>query len=68
MGASIMSYFSTLSFFVDDLVKHLLALVSTATDGDGKNNLLPFVPVALADGISANSGAGWGETSLCGEQ
>jgi hypothetical protein len=44
-GAYIMSSFSTLSFFVDDLVKGLLALVSTAIDGDGKSNILPIVPV-----------------------
>jgi hypothetical protein len=67
MGAYVMSSFSTLSFLVDDLVKGLLTLVSTATDGDGKSNLLPFVPADLTDGISANSRVGWGENSLCGE-
>jgi hypothetical protein len=59
--------FSTVSFLVDDLVKGLLALVSTATVGEGKSNFLPFFPVVLAEGISANSGVGWGENSLCGE-
>jgi len=67
MGNSILFSFSTISLFVDDLVNGLLDLVSTATDGDKKSNLLPFVPMALDDGISANSGAGWGENSLCGE-
>jgi hypothetical protein len=67
MGASVISSFSTPSFLVDDLVKGLLALASTTVVGEGKSNLLPFVPVALADGISANSRVGWGGNSLCGE-
>jgi hypothetical protein len=67
MGASTTLSFSILSFFADDLVKFLLTLVSTTRDGDEKSNLLPFVLVALADGIYANSRAGWGGNSLCGE-
>jgi hypothetical protein len=62
-----MSSFSTLSFLDDDLVKGLLDLGSIVVAGEGKSNLLPFFPVSLADGISANSGVGWGENSLCGE-
>jgi hypothetical protein len=65
--ASVMTSFSTVSFLADDLVKGLLVLVSTAAVGEGKCNLLLFFHVALADGISANSGASWGENSLCGE-
>jgi hypothetical protein len=67
MGASIMSSFSTPSFLDDDLVKVLLDLVSTTLVGEGKSNLLPLVPLALADGSSANFGASWGETSHYGE-
>jgi hypothetical protein len=67
MGYYVMSSFSTPSFLVDDLVKGLLALASTTVASKGKSNLFPFVLVALADGISANSRAGWGEKSLCGE-
>jgi hypothetical protein len=59
--------FSILSFFADVLVKGLLTLALTAIDGEGKSNLFPFGPVALVDGVSADSGAGLGETSLCGE-
>jgi hypothetical protein len=66
-GASVMTSFSTVSFLVDDLVKGLLDLTSTAVAGEGKSNLLPFLPVALANGISANSRAGWGENTLCGD-
>jgi hypothetical protein len=62
-----MSSFSILYFFVDDLVKGLLTLASNATDGEGKNNILPFEPVALFDGDSTNFGADLGETSLYGE-
>jgi hypothetical protein len=65
--ASIMTSFSTVSFLVDDLVKGLLALISTAIAGEGKSNFLPFLPMALVDGISASFGAGWGENSLSGE-
>ena len=67
MGASTMSYFSILSFFVDDLVKGLLTLALTAIDGEGKSNLLPFGPVALVDGVFSDSRDGLGENSLCGE-
>ena len=67
MGASIMSSFSTLFFFVDDLVKGLLALASTVVAGEGKSNLLPFVHVALVDGVFVVFGDGLGEKSLCGE-
>jgi hypothetical protein len=54
----VMTYFSVVSLLVDDLVKVLLSLLSTATVGEGKSNLLPFLPVVLAEGISANSGTG----------
>jgi hypothetical protein len=67
MGDDVMSYFSTLSFLDDALVKGLLALASTVVAGEGKSNLLPFVAVALFDGVYVNYRAGWGETSLCGE-
>jgi hypothetical protein len=59
--------FSTLSFFVDDLVKGLLDLASIVVASKGKSNLLPFVPVALVDGVSTIKGAGLCEKSLCGE-
>jgi hypothetical protein len=41
-----------------DLVKGLLALVSTTTIGEGKSNFLPFFSVVLAKGTSSNSGVG----------
>jgi hypothetical protein len=66
-GSFVMTYFSIVSFLDDDLVKGLLALILIAIASEGKSNLLPFFPVALADGIYANSGDGWGENSLCGE-
>jgi hypothetical protein len=62
-----MTSFSTVSFLVDDLVKGLLDLISTVVAGERESNFFPFFPMALADGISANSGAGWGENSFCGE-
>jgi hypothetical protein len=58
-GASVMTYYSMFSFLDNDLVKGLLDLVSTIVVGEGKSNLLPFFPVLLDEGISANSGAGW---------
>jgi hypothetical protein len=67
IGVSNVSSFTMLSCFVDDLVKGLLALALSATDGEEKSNLLPFEPVALVDGVSTDFGAGLGETSLCGE-
>jgi hypothetical protein len=66
-GAYFMTSCSTVSFLDDDLMKILLDLVSTTAVGEGKSNFLPFFPVVLAEGISANSGVGWGENSLCGE-
>jgi hypothetical protein len=62
-----MSSFSILSFSVDDLVKGLLTLTLSTTDGEWKINLLPFEPMALIDGVSTDFGVGLGETSLCGE-
>jgi hypothetical protein len=53
--------------FDGDLVKGLLGPSSTATIDEGNSNLLLFVLVALVDGVSADSGAGLGEKSLCGE-
>jgi hypothetical protein len=55
IGASTMSSFLILSFFADDLVKGLLTLASTVIDGKGKSNLLPFVTMALVDGVYAES-------------
>jgi hypothetical protein len=48
-------------------VKGLLDLASTTIVGEGKSSLLPFVLVALVDGVFVVSGVGWGEKSLCGE-
>jgi hypothetical protein len=58
---------SAISFLVDDLVKGLLDLVSTAAVDEGKSNFLSFLHVVLAQGISSSYRAGWGENSLCGE-
>jgi hypothetical protein len=41
-GASIMTSCSTFSFLVDDLVKGILSLFSSATVGEGKSNFLLF--------------------------
>jgi hypothetical protein len=49
---------SAVSFLVDDLVKGLLALVSTAVVGEGKSKFLPFFPMVLAEGIYSSSRAG----------
>jgi hypothetical protein len=58
---------STVSFLANDLVKGLLVWVSTAIVSEGKSNLVPFLPLVLAEGISANSGASCGKNYLCGE-
>ena len=67
IGASATTSCSKVSFLADDLVKGLLALVSTAAVGEGKSNFLPILSMVLAEGIFSSSGAGWGENSLYGE-
>jgi len=62
--ASVMNSILVVSFLVDDLMKGLLALASTATVGEGKSNFLPLFIVVLAEGISVNFGVGWHENSL----
>ena len=54
-GDFVMTFFSSFSFLVDDLVKGLLSLVSTAAVGEGKSNFLPFLLMVLDEGIYANS-------------
>jgi hypothetical protein len=54
-----MTYVSTTSLWVDDLVKGLLTLVLVVAVGEGKCNFLPFLVVVLVDeGTSSSSGAG----------
>jgi hypothetical protein len=67
MGAYMISSFSTLSFFVYDLVKGLQTLASTTTVGEGKSKLLPFVHVTLFYGVFVETRAILGERSICGE-
>jgi hypothetical protein len=53
-----MTYVSTTSLWVDDLVKGLLTLVLVVAVGEGKLNVLPFLAVVLVDeGTSSSSGA-----------
>jgi hypothetical protein len=56
------------SLGIDDLVKGLLPLISTAGGEEGKRSFFPFLDVTLVEeGISSNPGGGGGEKSLCGE-
>jgi hypothetical protein len=54
----VMASCSTVSFWANDLVKSLLALVSTTIVVEGKCNFIPFFTVVLAEGTSSSSGAG----------
>jgi hypothetical protein len=54
---------------IDDLVKGVLPLISTARGGEGKRSFFPFFDVTLVeDGTSSNPGGGGGDKSLCGER
>jgi hypothetical protein len=54
---------------IDDLVKGLLALISTAGEGEGKRIFFPLFDFTLVeDGTSSNLGGGGGEKSVCGEE
>jgi hypothetical protein len=56
------------SLGIDDLVKGLLPLISTAGGEEGKRSFFPLLDVALVEeGTSSNPGGGGGEKYLCGE-
>jgi hypothetical protein len=53
---------------IDDLVKGLLPLISTAGGGEGKRSFFPFLYVTLVEEeTSSNPSGGGGEKYLCGE-
>jgi hypothetical protein len=58
IGDFVMASCSTVTLWVDDLVKGLLALVSTTAIGEGNYNFLPFLAMVLAKGTSSSSSAG----------
>jgi hypothetical protein len=56
------------SLGIDDLLKGLLPLISTARREEGKRSFFPLLDIALVEeGTSSKPGGGGGEKSLCGE-